>query len=385
MSGGLALGSVVAALGTVRRARLVLLLLHVPMTLYLAVIASNGLGVYPPADHQVVNVLAALAVGSLQVVMSFDAAAGRVRPQRFAIYGTIVLLGTLPNLWLDDQRWFPVAWFMCASGVMVLTGWLRVVAFLVPVGIGAYYEAAEMAPLGLNAEATYATYATLIVSLGAGAILGASYVVRAVDELYDARHELADTASRSERRRAGRDLHDSLGQSLSAVSIKGDLALALLDSDPDAAAQEIQELAAIAQQAADDLDAVAHDRTTISLMDELISATRLLQAAGVAPEINNRVSHLQPGTDRLLGWAAREGTTNLLRHSSATTCRITVRRDGDLALLEIVNDGAGRPDDRRGGLAGLSERVHGAGGFIEAGRFDRDSFRLKVAVPETAP
>jgi two-component system sensor histidine kinase DesK len=267
---------------------------------------------------------------------------------------------------------------------MVFTGWLRVVAFLVPSVIAVYDEARSASSAGVDAVLAFTVYAMLILALGAGALVAAAQVVRTVRRLFETRHELADLASRAERRRVGRDLHDSLGQSLSAISIKGELALALLATDPAAAAVEIHDLAGIAQQTADDIDAVAHDRTAITLADELAGAGRLLRAAGVAPEIDEWVSPVDPDVDRLLGWAAREGTTNLLRHSSATTCRISVRRDGPLTLLEIVNDGAGSPSGRRGGLAGLSERVHSAGGFVDAGRFDRDGFRLRVGVPEGA-
>ena len=50
-------------------------------------------------------------------------------------------------------------------------------------------------------------------------------------------------------------------------------------------------------------------------------------------------------------------------------------------LLEVVNDGAGRPTGRLGGLAGLAERARALDGVVAARRVGRDGFRLEVAVP----
>jgi two-component system sensor histidine kinase DesK len=77
----------------------------------------------------------------------------------------------------------------------------------------------------------------------------------------------------------------------------------------------------------------------------------------------------------------REGTTNVLRHSKASECRIGLGvRDGR-AVLEMANDGAGEPSAADGsGLAGLAERVASLGGVLTA-RSDGDRFLLSAAVP----
>lgn len=75
-------------------------------------------------------------------------------------------------------------------------------------------------------------YLAVILLMGGGSLYGAARLVRAVDELYAARAELAQVAVGRERLRISRDLHDLLGHSLSAVSLKGDLAIRLLGSDP---------------------------------------------------------------------------------------------------------------------------------------------------------
>ena len=77
-----------------------------------------------------------------------------------------------------------------------------------------------------------------------------------------------------ERLRLSRDLHDLLGQSLSAVSLKGDLAVRLLGSDPSAAHREIESLTGVARSALRDMRAVAWDDHGVSLAGEADAAGR---------------------------------------------------------------------------------------------------------------
>src|SRR5262249_17409146 len=84
--------------------------------------------------------------------------------------------------------------------------------------------------------------------MGGGGLVAAARLVRAIDELRDARAELAELAVGRERLRISRDLHDLLGHTLSAVSLKGDLALRLLARSEGArAAAEIASLTAVAR------------------------------------------------------------------------------------------------------------------------------------------
>jgi two-component system sensor histidine kinase DesK len=101
----------------------------------------------------------------------------------------------------------------------------------------------------------------------------------------------------------------------------------------------------------------------------------------VATSLRDERPLLTPEVDRLLGWAVREASTNLLRHSAAATCAIVVGPGGSGVLLEVANDGAGRSSGRLGGLSGLAERARALDGIVAAGRIGRDGFRLQVAVP----
>ena len=68
----------------------------------------------------------------------------------------------------------------------------------------------------------------------------------------------------------------------------------------------------------------------------------------------------------------------MVRHSHASRCSITLGADA----LEIVDDGTAiAAFDTGNGLAGLRERVEGAGGTFDAGAIAPIGFRLRVSMP----
>jgi two-component system sensor histidine kinase DesK len=221
--------------------------------------------------------------------------------------------------------------------------------------------------------------------MGSAAMYGSARLVRVVDELFDARAQLAQLAIGAERSRVARDLHDVLGQSLTAMSLKGELAARLLESDAQRARQELGDLTALAREALVDVRSVALDQRTVSLTSEISSSTALLRTAGIDAHVHVAVDHLRPTTESLLGWAVREGVANVLRHSAASRCAIRIfHSDGEIRL-EIANDGAVGRIGHGSGLAGLATRAAAVDGRSHTERTDDGWFRLHMSVPDRQP
>ncbi|GAB2908193.1 sensor histidine kinase [Nonomuraea fastidiosa] len=206
-------------------------------------------------------------------------------------------------------------------------------------------------------------------------------LTRVTAELQQARAELADAAVLKERLRISRDLHDGLGRSLTAIALKGDLAARLIERDPSAARTEVGELVQVAREAAQDVRQVARGYRAMSLSGEVDRAAALLESSGVSVQVHLADATPPPKSEEALAWAVREGVTNVLRHSRATTCTITTSVHGARVRLEIANDGvptetaAGSaattgPGTAGGGLTGLAERAAQAGGTCTATRTD---------------
>jgi two-component system sensor histidine kinase DesK len=210
-------------------------------------------------------------------------------------------------------------------------------------------------------------------------------VMLLVGELHDAREELARLAVTEERLRFARDLHDLLGHSLTTIALKSQVARRLAVPESRAAV-EVADIETVAQQAlAEVREAVTGYRAT-TLADELDTARGALAAAGIDVTVDVTGTPLPARVDALLGWVVREGTTNVLRHSRANTCTFQVRRDGDTVALDIADDGVGvvSVDGRSSvgnGLAGLAERVAGAGGRLDSGPLAGQGFRLAARLP----
>ncbi|MEO5873814.1 MAG: histidine kinase [Streptosporangiaceae bacterium] len=243
---------------------------------------------------------------------------------------------------------------LAATGMSLFTGWDRFQSILLGLGFPMYALSA---------------YATVWLCL-------------AVKELRDARAELASQAVGQERLRFARDLHDVLGHSLQAVALRAELAERLLVKDPDRVASELTEIQNIARGAVQEVRDVVRGYRVTSLRTELDGATAVLRAAGISCDAPVLPPGLPQHVHETLGWVAREAVTNVLRHSQAQWCEVTVRLEAGRAWLEIVNDGAGRPGAAGGsGLTGLGERLDAVGGEFRAGPGQDGTFQIVAAVP----
>ena len=220
-------------------------------------------------------------------------------------------------------------------------------------------------------------------------MIGMARMGTAIRELHTARRELARLAVIEERERLSRDLHDLLGQTLSMITLKSELAGCLVKEEPERCAQELAEIERVSRKALREVrEAVAGYRQP-ELSSELEGARQLLEAAGINTQIESTKLVLPPDVDAAFAWMVREGVTNVIRHSCARHCRIHLTQKNDMVRAEILNDG-----DKRGleesraprglGLAGLRERVCALGGYLEVGPCllqGKEHFRLSVELP----
>ena len=327
----------------------------------------------------------AVAIGALSVRHALGTARG-VRPHGWPIsLAAMLVLTYLPTVTYGFDWLIPAQWSVFASVAMLLPLRPAVAACAIGTLITAVtvYHTVRAGGGGADVALYYDVYDVAIVVIGPAALWGSARFVHTLDELFRARTELADQAVGRERLRLSRDLHDLLGHSLSAVSLKGDLALRLLTADPPAAQAEIRGLTDVARDALRDMRAVAHDEHTVSLRAEIAAARAVLVATGIAVHIDVELPPLEREIDTALAWSVREGATNVLRHSDATTCTITGRQGADDRLcLEIVNDGVPPIADGAGrGLAGIAERVTAVHGRACGTRVGTDGYRLLVEVP----
>ena len=203
-------------------------------------------------------------------------------------------------------------------------------------------------------------------------------------ELREARAALANVAVAAERERFARDLHDLLGHSLSVIAIKAELAGRLLPDQPGRAATEVADVEDVARQALGEVRQAVAGYRQPTLAGELEGARMALTAAGIEAAFEGGCTGLDPDVEAVLAWTVREGATNVIRHSGARHCSVTITAQAGAAEVEVLDDGAGAvtgPDSSGNGLAGLRERAVSLDGRIEAGGVPGGGYRLAVSVP----
>jgi len=222
-------------------------------------------------------------------------------------------------------------------------------------------------------------------------------------ELATAREEVAQLAASEERLRLARDMHDLTGQSLSMITLKSELAARLLGRLPasenrDRVQDEIEQVAAVSRQTLRDIREAISGYRRPTLAVEVITARTALASAGIAardePEVTMLSGTFDPGVEAALAWCLREAVTNVVRHSGAKNCWISLARRAGTMTLTVRDDGTGLngqghgqdqgadKDNARGsGLHGMSERLSAVGGTLQLRPDLRPGFSLIATVP----
>lgn len=174
-------------------------------------------------------------------------------------------------------------------------------------------------------------------------------------------------ATSAERERIAMDLHDLLGHSLTSLVVRAQLVQSLAGVDPAAAALEAGHLEQTARDTLHQVRAAVGGLNEMSLEDELVTARRTFDAAGIVLSARlPRDLRLTPMVERSLALALREAVTNVVRHAAARTCTVEVSAaDGGGWALHVVDDGIGGTAPEGNGLRGMRERIAALGGVVE--------------------
>jgi two-component system sensor histidine kinase DesK len=240
------------------------------------------------------------------------------------------------------------------------------------------------------------------------AMIGLRRQFQLTAELRRAREEVAQLAANEERLRLARDMHDLTGQSLSMITLKSELAARLLGrlpegADRDRVRDEIEQVAGVSRQTLRDIREAISGYRRPTLAVEVITARAALASAGIDASDDADLTLLSgtfdPDTEAALAWCLREAVTNVVRHSEAKNCYISLSRRAGAMSLTVSDDGKGHsPADGCGpqplpsgsgphssGLRGMSERLSAVGGTLEVRPDLHPGFRLIATVPAMAP
>ena len=186
-----------------------------------------------------------------------------------------------------------------------------------------------------------------------------------VEKSKNLQSELADVntqlVQQGERQRIARDLHDTIGHTLTMIKVKTELTTKLIDRDPTSVKQELNDILATTRTALKQVRELVSDMNFVPLHTELLHCQQLLQSANITSTINNQCPKivLSSVEETMLALCVREATTNMLKHSHAQNCQITIQCQNGQYSLAIIDDGIGLQYKGLGnGIHSMKERMH---------------------------
>ena len=176
-----------------------------------------------------------------------------------------------------------------------------------------------------------------------------------------ARRALA--AQEAERLRIARELHDEVGQTLTAIALQAERAV----GDRAAGTQSLADIVLAIHHSLDDVRRIARELRPealddLGLVDALISLCVRMERQGgmqVVRELEGSLPPLSAEVELVIYRVAQEALTNALRHAEASQVRVALGRSLDGIVLSVTDDGRGLPEHVRaaGGLTGMHERA----------------------------
>lgn len=190
-------------------------------------------------------------------------------------------------------------------------------------------------------------------------------------KLEDANKKIAELVKLEERARIARDLHDTLGQKLSLIGLKSDLARRLISSNPDQARSELKDVQQTARTALNEVRTMVSSMRGIRLKDEIVRIQQILDAAQIhftrVGEFKLTKAALL--TENILSMCLKEAVTNVVKHSGASNCYISIEQSWKEIVLTIRDDGEFKDSvaffEKGHGLRGIRERLEFVNGSLE--------------------
>jgi len=219
---------------------------------------------------------------------------------------------------------------------------------------------------------------------------------RLMAELEQAHAQLAAYATQAEelamtqeRNRLAREIHDTLGHTLTIVNVQIEAAKVVMDSDPGRALDAMNKAQELTQKGLTRVrESVAALRespvSNRPLREAIASLVKEARTSGIVTEftIAGEPQALENKVALALYRAAQEGLTNVCRHARASRVDVLLDFQPSEVRLEVRDNGVGAAETSGGfGLLGIRERLQLLGGKLEISTGIGKGFCLTASVP----
>jgi two-component system sensor histidine kinase UhpB len=198
-------------------------------------------------------------------------------------------------------------------------------------------------------------------------------------------------AQEAERVRIARELHDEVGQTLTAVALRVERA----GADDAIQAQTLAEITTVIHRSLDDVRRIARELRPEALDDlgltgALMALCLRIERHGsvrVQRELDRNLPALTSEVELVIYRVAQEALTNALRHSGALRMRLVLQGEQSGVRLTVEDDGRGLAEEQGegNGLIGMRERAMLVHGELLVGRAGGGGMMISLAVPTGLP
>jgi signal transduction histidine kinase len=340
----------------------------------------------------------------LVLLMALPAATVRRAPVASALTAVTAALTAAAVGYPPTSGWFSA--LLIAAAAVYLTNRRRAIglaAFTLAGDILASFGAADATGERLSAFQLVADVCVIGVPLLLADLLReqrrlVAQVQEQTARLAELRAAEAGEAAARERVRIARDVHDVVGNDLSAIAVQAGAGRTLVVADPDEARATFERIAAMAREALAQTRAAVRgmreaggDDTPgapprLADLDTLLDAVR---ASGVDVRVLKRppddalAADVQAATFRIV----QEALTNVARYARPPRAAVSIHLTNGEAFVDVRDDGAVRPEPvgRGTGITGMRERAALVGGRLDAGPSpDGLGWRVHAVLPAPA-
>lgn len=189
------------------------------------------------------------------------------------------------------------------------------------------------------------------------------------NQLADANKRIADLIKQEERERISRDLHDTLGQKLSLIGLKSELASKLIEKRPEQAKKELFDIHHTARTALKEVRELVSKMRGTKVEEELVRVKQILTAAHIrfACKGDSALPNVTPYVHNVLSMCIKESVNNVVNHSNADECVVNIEQTPTDTIITIRDNGEGIPGGRKegNGITGMRERLDFVNGSLK--------------------
>lgn len=202
-------------------------------------------------------------------------------------------------------------------------------------------------------------------------------------KLKSAENRIYELSIVEERQRIARDLHDTLGQKLSMIGLKLDLAIRLVDKDTDQAKKELGDIRQAASMALKEVREMVSDMKKVKIEDELLHVQEILEVANIDLKLKGSLKLVEVPLilENTLSMCLKEVVNNIVKHSEAKKCIIKIEQSPKEITMIIYDDGKGfdySTNLQGNGIKGIEERVQFVNGSVSFSEMKGTTVTIKV-------